>query len=165
MLQGADASERPERDYDDTRSYLTFLSLYAEALARGSAPRIPVSSAVIDEKSAESVLHERAGELGVPPSAYDGLNALARRLTGAARAPQGYLFPFAASPADAPELRVFTNEVVLLAARAKAAEEAGRADEMPHTRYLFWAAYKEWAERFGARQDAQLAALVRAVSR
>jgi hypothetical protein len=107
----------------------------------------------------------QAQELGMPEPAYDGLGALARRLTGAAKTPQGYLFPFAASPADAPELRTFKKEVVVLAARAKAVEEAGRLDQIPHLKYLYWAAYKEWAERFGAHQDARLADMVRAASR
>jgi hypothetical protein len=163
--KGLEVVERPERDYTETRAYLTFLSLYAEALAAGKAPRVPVASAVVDERSAESAMRKQAQELGMPESAYDGLGALARRLTGAAKTPQGYLFPFAASPADAPELRAFEKEVVLLAARAKASEEAGHLDQMRHTRYLFWAAYQEWAKSFGARQDARLADMVRAVSR
>jgi hypothetical protein len=163
--KGLENPELPKRDYEEARSYLTILSLYAEALSRGNAPRVPVESAVIDENAAEAAMREQAKELGMPASAYDGLGALARRLTGAAKTPQGYLFPFAASPADAPELRAFEKEAVILAARAKAAEDAGHLDQMPHTRYLFWAAYKEWAERFGARQDARLADMVRSVSR
>jgi hypothetical protein len=165
MVQGVDAPVKPERDYDEARAYLTFLSLYAEALARGRAPRIPVNSAVLDETAAESALRAQARELGMPESAYDGLGALARRLNGSAKTPQGYLFPFAASPADAPELRAFEKEVVILAAEAKAVEEAGNADRLPHIRFRFWIAYKEWARSFGARQDARLADLVRAAAR
>ena len=165
MAKGIENPVKSERDYAEARSYLTILSLYAEALARGSAPRIPVNSVVIDEKAAEAALRKQAEDIGMPAAAYDGLGAFARRLTGAAQTPQGYLFPFAASPADAPELRAFTNNVVLAAARAKAAEEAGQLDQMPHLRYVFWVAYKEWAQKFGARQDARLADLVRAVSR
>ncbi|MFI5363679.1 MAG: hypothetical protein ACHQ49_17070 [Elusimicrobiota bacterium] len=170
MVQGLEAPTKAERDYSEARAYLTFLALYAEALARGSVPRVPASSVVIDEKAADAALHEAARELGMPLSAYDGQAAFVRRLTGSAGAPQayemqGYLFPFAASPADSPELRTFANEAVLLAARLKASEEAGREENMPHARYLFWLAYKEWAESFGARQDARLADLVRAVSR
>ncbi len=110
-------------------------------------------------------MRKQAASLGMPESAYDGLGALARRLTGAATTPQGYLFPFAVSPADAPELRAFQKEIVIVAARAKAAEEAGNLDQIPHLKYLFWTAYKDWADRFGARQDARLADMVRAVSR
>jgi hypothetical protein len=165
VVQGLENPVKPERDYDEARSYLTILSLYAEALARGDAPRVPVNSAVVDERAAESAMRKQAGELGMPESSYDGLGALARRLTGAASTPQGYLFPFAASAADAPELRAFAKEAVILAARAKAVEEAGQRDQMPHLRYLFWSAYKEWAQSFGARQDARLADLARAVSR
>ena len=165
MAKGIENPVKAERDYAQARSYLTFLSLYAEALARGNAPRVPVESVVVDENAAESAMRLQAQELGMPEPAYDGLGALARRLTGAAKTPQGYLFPFAASPADAPELRTFKKEVVVLAARAKAVEEAGRLDQIPHLKYLYWAAYKEWAERFGAHQDARLADMVRAASR
>ncbi|MFI5361535.1 MAG: hypothetical protein ACHQ49_06155 [Elusimicrobiota bacterium] len=170
MVAGLESPERPERDYSEARAQLTFLALYAEALARGDAPRVPIKSVVIDEAAAEAALQAAARELGMPSSAYDGLGALARRLSGAASAPkayemQGYLFPFAASASDEPELRAFAKEAVILAARAKALEEAGRADEMRHVRYLFWAAYKNWADNFGARQDARLAGLVRAVAR
>ncbi len=161
MAKGIENAVKPERDYSQAESYLTYLSLYAEALAEGRAPRVPLESAVVDESAAEAAMREQAEELGVPASAYDGLGALARRLTGATKTPTGYLFPFAASAADAPELRAFEKEAVILAARAKAAEESGRVDQMPHTRYLFWAAYKEWAQRFGARQDARFTALIR----
>ena len=165
MAKGIENPVKPERDYAQAQSYLTFLSLYAEALARGNAPRVPVESAVIDEASVEAALRVQASALGMPEGAYDGLGALARRLTGAAKTPQGYLFPFAASAAGAPELLVFKKEVVILAARAKAAEEAGQLDHIPHLKYLFFAAYKDWADRFGARQDARLADMVRAVAR
>jgi hypothetical protein len=162
VVQGVDNPVLPERDYSEARASLTSLALYAEALARGEAPRVPAPSASIDEAAAESALRARARELGVPDSAYDGLGALARRLTGASRTPAGYLFPFAASAPDSPELRAFSAEVVLIAAQAKAAEEAGRPENLPHVRYLFWNAYKEWAGRFGARQNVRLADLVRA---
>jgi hypothetical protein len=165
MVQGVDNPVKPERSYDEARAYLTFLSLYAEALARGNAPALPMAAAVVDEASAEAAMRRQAAELGMPQSAYDGLGALARRLTGAEKTPAGYLFPFGASPADSPELRAFTKEVVVIAAQAKASEEAGHLDQLPHLKYLYWSAYKEWAERFGARQDARLAQLVRAVSR
>ncbi|MFI5350946.1 MAG: hypothetical protein ACHQ2Z_15470, partial [Elusimicrobiota bacterium] len=165
MVQGLETPVTPERDYEGARSYLTILSLYAEALARGDAPRISVKSVVADEAGAEAAMRKQAGELGMPDSAYDGLGALARRLTGAQKTPLGYLFPFAASPANAPELNIFIKEAVILAARAKAVEEAGQMDQMTHLRYVYWAAYKEWAETFGARQDARLADMIRDVSR
>jgi hypothetical protein len=75
------------------------------------------------------------------------------------------LFPFGASAPDSPELRAFENQVLLIAARAKAAEEAGQAaQQRAHLRFLYWNAYQDWARRFGARQDARLAQLVRAVA-
>ena len=163
--KGIENPVKPERDYTQARAYLTFLSLYAEALARGDAPRLPMGSAVVDEASAEAAMRKQAAEIGMPETAYDGLGALARRLTGATKTPQGYLFPFGASPADSPELRTFTHEVLLIAARAKAAEDAGKPDQLAHLKYLYWTAYKDWADRFGARQDARLAQLVSAVSR
>lgn len=160
-----DSPARPERDYDSARSYLTFLSVYAEALARGEAPRAAAPSVALDEAAADSYLRERAKALGAPDSAFDGLAALGRRLTGAARAPQGYVFPFAASPSDSPELRALADQVVVIAARAKAVEEAGRGDDVRHEKYLLWSAYAEWAARYGSRQDARLADLVRAAAR
>ena len=160
-----DSPARPERDYDSARSYLTFLSVYAEALARGEAPRVAAPSVALDEAAADSYLRQRAKALGMPDSAFDGLAALGRRLTGAARAPQGYLFPFAASTADSAELRALADQVVVIAARVKAVEEAGRGDDVRHEKYLFWSAYAEWAARYGARQDARLADLVRAAAR
>jgi hypothetical protein len=165
MVQGVDNPSLPKRDYAAARAYLTFLALYAESVARGEAPRVPVKPVVIDEAAADAAMRARAAELGVPDSAFDGLGALARRLTGAGKAPDGYLFPFAASAADAPELRAFEAEAVLLAARMKVAEESGQEDQRAHARFLFWSAYKEWAQRFAARQNARLADLVRAVSR
>lgn len=165
IVQGMDSAELPKRDYSQARAYLAFISLYAEALARGDAPRLPLASTIVDEASAEAMMRRHAAEIGMPQSAYDGLGALARRLTGAAKTPPGYLFPFGASTAGSPELKTFTNQVLLIAARAKVAEETGHPEQLAHLKYLYWTAYKEWAESFGARQDALLAQLVRAVSR
>jgi hypothetical protein len=164
LVQGMDSAPKPERDYEAARADLTMLSLYAEALARGEAPRVPVRSAVLDEAAAERALQARARELGVPDGAYDGLAAFARRLTGASRAPAGYLFPFAASAPNSPELRALEGEIVVIAARLKAAEQAGGGDAR-HARYLFWSAYADWARAFGADRDARLADLVRAAAR
>jgi len=165
IVQGMDGGELPKRDYSQAEAYLTFLTLYAEALSRGEAPKLPLESTVIDEASAEAMMRSIAAEIQMPESAYDGLGALARRLTGAKKTPPGYLFPFGASATDSPELRAFTREVLIVAARAKAAEEAGHLDQIPHLKFLYWEAYKEWAARFGARQDRLLAQLAGAVSR
>ncbi|HXT00117.1 MAG TPA: hypothetical protein VN915_05545 [Elusimicrobiota bacterium] len=164
MVQGMDSPDLPKRDYSQARAYLTFLSLYAEALARGDAPKLTLESTIVDEAAAEASLRARAAEMGMPESAYDGLGALARRLTDAKTTPMGYLFPFGASAPGSPELRAFENEVLLIAARAKAAEEAGHPEQRAHLRFVFWNAYQDWARRFGARQDARLAQLIRAVA-
>jgi hypothetical protein len=166
MVSGVDDSiPKPERDYAEARAYLTYLSVYAEALARGAAPAAPAPSRALDEAAADAVLGARAKALGVPDGAFDGIAAFARRLNGSASVPQGYLFPFAASPADAPALRALADEIVVLGARLKAAEDAGREDNVAHARYVFWQAYAAWASRFGAVQDARLADLVRAAAR
>src|SRR5204863_3889233 len=68
----------PERDYSQARAYLTFLSVYAEALARGQAPFVAASPIALDERAAESFLSARAEALGVPDGAFDGLAALSR---------------------------------------------------------------------------------------
>lgn len=160
-----ESPSKPERDYASAQAALTFVSLYAEALSRGEAPRTPVPSVSLDEAAADAYLRGRARALGVPESAFDGVAAFARRMTGAGSAPQGYLFPFAASPTDSPELRALADQFVLLGARAKALEEAGRGGDLRHEKYLFWSAYADWAGRFGARADARLADLVRASAR
>jgi hypothetical protein len=163
MVQGMDNAELPKRDYSQARAYLTFLSLYAEALSRGEAPKLNLESTIVDEAAAEASMRARAAEMGMPESAYDGLGALARRLTDAKSTPMGYLFPFGASAPDSPELKAFEREVLIIAARAKAAEEAG-SSERAHLKFLYWNAYQEWAKSFGARQDARLSQLVRAVA-
>jgi hypothetical protein len=166
MVKGVEGSvERPERDYSEAQAYLTYLALYAEAVARGAAPAVPASSRVLDESAADAVLGARAKALGVPDGAFDGLAAFARRLNGARSVPPGYLFPFAASSAESPSLRALADEIIVLGARLKAAEDAGREDNIVHARYAFWQAYASWASRFGAAQDARLAELVRASSR
>lgn len=164
MVQGMDNAELPKRDYSQARAYLTFLSLYAEALSRGEAPKLNLESTLVDEEAAEAALRARAAEMGMPASAYDGLGALARRLTDAKTTPLGYLFPFGASAPDSPELKAFEREVLLLAAHAKVAEESGHPEQLAHLRFVYWNAYQNWARRFGARQDARLAQLVSAVA-
>lgn len=163
--QGMDNPSLPERDYEEARRYLTFLSLYAEALAAGRAPSVSGASRALDEAAAESYLSARAAAIGVPSGAYDGLAAMARRLTDAKTTPSGYLFPFAASAPNSPELNAFADEVLRVAVGAKAAEEAGRVHDRAHLRYLYWMAYKSWADRFGARADARLDDLFRASAR
>jgi hypothetical protein len=160
--RGVEASETPRRDYAPIRATLTYLSVYAEALARGEAPRAAATSVVLNEAAADAMMRERARTLGVPDPAYDGLAAFARRLTGAASVPQGYLFPFAASAPDSAELKNFADSVVVLAARLKATEDAGRQSNLRQDRFEFWSAYRVWARRFGARRGAQLEDLARA---
>jgi hypothetical protein len=161
QIKGFEEAPKLERDYTEARAYLTYLSLYAEALAQGRAPAVPGLPVVLDEKAADAYLAGRARELGMPDSAFDGLAAFSRRLLGAKSTPAGYLFPFGASAPDSVELKAFADEVVVLAAREKAAQDAGHLDNVAHDRYLFWSAYAEWANRFGARRAAQLGQLVR----
>ncbi|MDE2143862.1 MAG: hypothetical protein KGJ84_15745, partial [Elusimicrobia bacterium] len=63
----------PERDYGPARTYLAFLAIYAEALARGEAPPVAAAPVVLDEAAADSFLNGRARALGLPESAFDGL--------------------------------------------------------------------------------------------
>jgi hypothetical protein len=163
-VSGVDSGRMPERDYSEARTYLTVLSLYAEALARGEAPAVPVRPVVLDAPAADALLSARAAALGLPAGAFDGLAALARRLAGADALPQGWLFPFSAAPA-APETRALADSLAGLGARAHAAEAAGRAGDLAHLRYLAWNAYADWAAVFGARREAQLADLARASAR
>ena len=155
----------PERDYGPARVYLTFLAVYAEALARGEAPPVSGAPIVLNGAAADAILLARAKALGLPDGAFDGLGPLVKRLTRSDKVAQGLLFPFAASPADSPELTALADRIVTLGARAKAAEEASQEGNPRHEGYLFWTAYAEWAQRYGAKQDARLAQLVRAAAR
>ena len=160
-----DTPKLPERDYGQARSYLTFLSVYAEALARGEAPPLSAPAVVLSENATDAFLNARAKALGVPDGAFDGIGPMVRRLTRADKVAPGLLFPFAASPADSPELAALADRIVLLGARMKAAEEASHEGNPRHEGYVFWTAYAEWASRYGAKQDARLAELVRAAAR
>jgi hypothetical protein len=164
-VSGLESPSAPQRDYDEAREYLTFVSLYAEALARGEAPAVSQKSVVFDEAAADALLASRAKALGMPDGAFDGLAAFARRLTGAATVPQGWLFPFAAAPAGSPRLQALADELVVHAAQAKAAEDAGREVHDAHLRYLTWSAYAAWSRAYADDQDARLLNLVRAAAR
>ncbi len=144
------AQDNPRRDYSEARRELYSLAAFASAVARGEASASPAPRVVLDERAADASLSAKAAGLGLP---FDGLAALSRRLSGAAKTPQGYLFPFAADPGS-PALEAFAEETVVLAARAKAAEEAGRPDALAHLSYLFWAAYGRWARDWDARRRA-----------
>lgn len=165
QIKGFEEPPKMERDYAEARAFLSYLSLYAQALAQGRAPAVPVLPVVLDEAAADAYLSGRAQAIGMPESAFDGLRAFSRRLIGAKALPAGYLFPFAASAPDSADLRAFADEVLVIAAREKAAQDAGRADGVPHDRYLFRTAYARWVERFGARRAAQLAKLVDGLDR
>ncbi len=162
---GLESPSLPQRDYSGARELLTFAALYAQALARGAAPAVAQPPVVLDEAAAERILSARARALGVPDGAYDGLSAFARRLGVAQSTPQGWLFAFAASPADSQELNALADELVVLAAHAKAAEDAGREDNLAHLRYRVWSAYADWAGAYEHAQDARLLSLVRAAAR
>ena len=162
---GLESPSLPQRDYSGARELLTFAALYAQALSRGAAPAVAQAPVVLDEAAAEGVLSARARALGMPDGAYDGLSAFARRLGVAEAAPQGWLFAFAASPADGPELRALADELVILAAHAKAAEDSGREENVAHLRYRVWSAYADWARGYERAQDARLLSLVRAAAR
>ncbi|MFI5347635.1 MAG: hypothetical protein ACHQ51_14770 [Elusimicrobiota bacterium] len=155
----------PERDYGQARSYLTFLSVYAEALARGEAPPLAAAPIALDQAAADAYLNARAKALGVPDGAFDGLGPLVKRLIRSDKVAPGLLFPFAASPADSPELIALADRIITLGARVKAAEESAHEGNPRHEGYLFWTAYADWASRYGAKQDARLADLVRAAAR
>lgn len=166
MVQGGlESPSLPKRDYSGARELLTFAALYAQALARGQAPAVAQAPVVLDEAAAQRVLTARARALGVPVGAFDGLSAFARRMGVGEEAPQGWLFAFAASPADSPELNVLADELVVLAADAKAAQDAGREDNIAHLRYRVWSAYADWARGYERVQDARLLSLVRAAAR
>jgi len=158
--------ELPKRDFAPSRSYLTFLSLYAEALARGEAPPVPASSVAMDAAAAETYLKSAAKEMGVPDGGFDGLDALSRRVTRLPRASQGQMFPFAASAPDSRELRLLAKKLVEIGASAKAMEiSKGANADYSHLSYLLWEAYADWAKSYGARQNARLAALTRLLAR
>jgi hypothetical protein len=166
MVMGADDGvPAPERDYGQARTYLASLALYAEALARGAAPAAPASSVVLDEAAADALLAARAKALGVPDGAFDGLAAFSRRLYGSAGVPQGVLFPFSAASTDSAALRALADETVVLAARLKAAEDAGREENLAHARYVYLSAYRAWSDGYAARASARFSDLVRAAAR
>jgi hypothetical protein len=164
-VRGAESIPKPERDYDEARAYLTYAALFAQALARGAAPDAGRRSVVLDEAAADDLLAARARVLGVPVGAFDGLAAFARRLNGAKTVPQGWLFPFAAAAPGSPRLQELADELVVLAAHAKAAADAGVDDGVAHRRYLTWSAYSRWSRAYADDQDAHLLGLVRAAAR
>jgi hypothetical protein len=162
--RGFESVEMPKRDYTAARTYLTFLTIYAESLARGKAPSVGAPSVVLDRAAAEDYLRARARALGVPDGAYDGLEAFSRRLTRAEGVPASYLLPYAASAPDSAGLRALADETIMIAARLKAEEDAGRESNLRQNRYLFWGAYAGWAKTYGAAANARLERLVRAAA-
>jgi hypothetical protein len=148
-LEGAPA---PERDYSQPQYYLTFLSLFAEKVAAGRAPRAPALSPGLDLARAESLLEARARERGVPADAYFGVADFAKRLSGTNEVPQGYLFPFAVSSPDSPAFKALLDGFLQQSARVRAIERAGGdiGGEKRNIEYMFWSDYAAWARAYEA---------------
>jgi hypothetical protein len=166
MVRGSefDDASLPERDYSGVQYYLTFLSLYAEKLNAGRAPRQREPRLDLDARKANALIDARARQRGFPPDAYYGIEDFSTRLSGASGVPQGYLFPFAASAADSPALAALIDVFLEQSARARALGGAGAGfeDQRQNITYVFGSAYAAWARGYENQTAERLRALFRA---
>ena len=165
MVRDMEDSALPERDYSQAQFWLTLLSLYAEKLVAGRAPALGEPPVVLDAAAADALLAARAKQLGMPAEAYYGVADFARRMTGEGPTPPGYLFPFAASRPDSPALRAFMDEWLKESARVRGLDRVGPGafdDQHRNVEYVFWSAYREWAQSYEAGAARRLDALLSA---
>lgn len=161
VVREMETAPRPERDYAQMQRYLTFLSLYAEKLNAGRAPRLAEPALDMDWARADALVNARADELKIPRDAYYGVSDFAKRLSGAHDAPLGFLFAFAASDPQSPALRELIDSFMHQSARVRALDSADGAldGERRNIQYIYWSAYREWALGYEARERAKLDAL------
>lgn len=153
-----------ERDYSEVTGLLTILSAYAEKAAQGKAPRIGLPDVKMDARAVDAYLAPLAEAQGIPPEARMGIEEFSRLISGAPRAPPGFMFPFAAD-GGSPSAKRLGAVVTRYQARVKALQAAGRLDEqMRVLQYEFWSDYAVWAQDFGKRRQRVLEALFRAVA-
>lgn len=165
LVRDMENPSKPERDYTEARYWLTLLTLYAEKLAQGRAPALDERPIVLDAAAADAMLAARAQQLGMPAGAYYGVADFARRMAGDGPTPPGYLFPFAVSQPDSPALCAFMDEWLKESARVRGLDRAapGAFDEQRRNiEYMFWSAYREWAQDYEARAGRRLDALLAA---
>lgn len=153
------SAPKPERDSTKAEKWLTVLSLYAESVAAGRGPALGSAPTVLSAAKADAVFAAYARERGVADGSFTPYSAMAKRLSGRAEAPQGWLFPFAAEEASSPELRAFMDDALGVAVRMKAsgdgADEQGRLMS-----YMVGEGLKTWARGFAKRRGALLERLV-----
>lgn len=165
MVRDMEQPAKPERDYTQAQYWLTLLTLYAEKLASGRAPALGEPPVVLDAAAADALLAAQAQRMGLPAGAYYGAADFARRMAGEGPIPPGYLFPFAASPPDSPALRAFMDAWLRESARVRALDGVGPdafADQRRNIEYVFWSAYREWADAYENRASRRLDALLSA---
>lgn len=150
-----DTPSLPQRDYTELTRWLSVVAAYGELVAAGRAPRLGEPSVTLDAAKADAMLAARAAERGMPKGSYYGLADFSRRMTGASAIPPGYLFPFAAAPANSAALRALLDEWLTHSARMKSLDAMGGGafeDQKRAFEYTFWSAYAEWAKRYEAGQ-------------
>lgn len=156
----------PERDYAEATRFLTYVSLFAEKVVQGKAPRPGSRKVELQPAAIDAYLALRAKALGIPAGAYYGIEDFAKRVSGASRAPPGFLFPFAAD-AGSGRLEVFAAALLKHSARLKAMDDQDKnlfEDQKRTQQYLFWQEYGAWAASFQRERESELEALFRAVA-
>ncbi|MBI5238967.1 MAG: hypothetical protein HY926_00700 [Elusimicrobia bacterium] len=175
---------KPERDYSEVERYLTFLVLYADRLARGTAPALSEPSLRLDLAAADQALAERARKKGLQPEDYLDLTAFSKMLfADSANQPQvredrarmvhpSLLLPFAAADAFGPATRAHLERLadtyLEQSARLKAFSRDGRPVDdalLRNVKYLFWEDYGAWARSLLGKDEARFEELFRSLAR
>lgn len=155
-------AELPKRDYGEVQRWLSLLAAYAEALARGAAPRAAGRPLTLDARAADALLAARAAKRGMPKGSYFATSELAERFTGAGRAAPGLLLPFAASAPGSAALDRFMDEWLDVSAKARSLEASGGqfSDARRYLEYQLWNAYAAWGRSHEPVARARLAAIL-----